>query len=70
MLSIAEIDQLLEKGDSISESIRIQSLTRNKLGIEKDTLIKNRGEPDRVYQLIYQAQYDGTALNQSNEKLN
>lgn len=68
VLSIAEIDQLLKKGDSISESIRIQSLTRNKLGIEKDTLIKNRGEPDRVYQLSIKLNTTVQLLNQSTQK--
>src|SRR5690606_8241889 len=67
-LSIAEIDQLLNKGDSISESIRIQSLTRNKLGIEKDEIIKNRGEPDRVYQLSIKLNTTVQLLNQSTQK--
>ena len=43
VLFIAEIYQLLEKSDSISNTIRIQSLRRNNLGIEKDALIKKRG---------------------------
>ena len=68
VLSIAEIDQLLSKGDSISESIRIQSLTRNKLGIEKDGLIKNRGEPDRVYQLSVKLNTTVQLLNHSTRK--
>ncbi|MFX3675373.1 MAG: MobQ family relaxase [Paenisporosarcina sp.] len=68
VLSIAEIDQLLSKGDSISESIRIQSLTRNKLGIEKDALIKNRGEPDCVYQLSLKLNTTVQLLNLSIRK--
>ena len=68
VLSIAEINQLLSKGDSVSESIRIQSLTRNKLGIEKDALIKNRGEPDRVYQLSVKLNTTVQLLNQSTRK--
>ena len=68
VLSIAEIDQLLSKGDSVSESIRIHSLTRNKLGIEKDALIKNRGEPDRVYQLSIKLNTTVQLLNQSTRK--
>lgn len=68
VLSIAEIDQLLVKGDSVSESIRIHSLTRNKLGIEKDALIKNRGEPARVYQLSIKLNTTVQLLNQSTRK--
>ncbi|MFJ7828527.1 MobQ family relaxase [Psychrobacillus sp. NPDC096623] len=68
VLSLAEIDQLLSKCDSISESIRIQSLTRNKLGIEKDALIKNRGEPDQVYQLSIKLNTMVQLLNQSTRK--
>ena len=68
VLSIAEIDQLLSKGDSISESIRIQSLTRNKLGIEKDSLINKRGKPDLVYQLSLKLNTMVQLVNQSIQK--
>ncbi|MEK3981576.1 MobQ family relaxase [Psychrobacillus sp. FSL K6-2836] len=67
-LAIAEIDQLLSKGDSISETIRIQSLTRNKLGIEKDALKNKRGEPDRVYQLSVKLNTMVQILDQSIRK--
>lgn len=67
-LALAEIDQLLSKVDSISESIRIQSLTRNKLGLEKDALINKRGEPDRVYQLSVKLNTMVQLLNQSIRK--
>ena len=51
VLTVAEIEQLVEKSDALSNTIRIQSLTRNKWGKEKDALIKNREEPEKVYQL-------------------
>lgn len=68
VLSLAEIDQLLSKCDSVSKSIRIQSISRNKLGIEKDALIKNRGEPDQVYQLSVKLNTMVQLLNQSTRK--
>lgn len=67
-LSIAEIDQLLSKCESISESIRIQSLTRNKLGKEKDALIKNGGESDLVYHLSVKLNTMVQLLNQTTRK--
>lgn len=68
VLTIAEIDQLTQKSDTLSNTIRIQSLTRNKLGKEKDELIKNRGEPETVYQLSIQLNAMQQLLTQSNQK--
>jgi len=68
ILGIAEIDQLVEKSDSLSNTIRIQSLTRNKWGKEKDALIKNRGEPETVYQLSIKLNTMQQLLTQSSRK--
>ncbi|PZX01274.1 MobA/MobL family protein [Psychrobacillus insolitus] len=68
VLSIAEIYKLLEKSDSISNTIRIQSLTRNKLGIEKDALIKNRRELDKIYHLSIKLNTMQQLLVQSSRK--
>jgi hypothetical protein len=68
VLAIAEIEQLIEKSDSISNTVRIQSLTRNKLGKEKDALIKMRGEPEQVYQLSIKVNTMQQLLTQSSRK--
>lgn len=68
VLAIAEIEQLIEKSDSISNTVRIQSLTRNKLGKEKDALIKMRGEPEQVYQLSIKVNTMQQLLTQSIRK--
>ncbi len=68
VLAIAEIEQLIEKSDSISNTVRIQSLTRNKLGKEKDALIQMRGEPEQVYQLSIKVNTMQQLLTQSSRK--
>ncbi|MDX1805397.1 MAG: MobQ family relaxase [Paenisporosarcina sp.] len=68
VLAIAEIEQLIEKSDSISNTVRIQSLTRNKLGKEKDALINMRGEPEQVYQLSIKVNTMQQLLTQSIRK--
>ncbi|MFC6038965.1 MobQ family relaxase [Paenisporosarcina macmurdoensis] len=68
VLAIAEIEQLIEKSDSISNTVRIQSLTRNKLGKEKDALINMRGEPEQVYQLSIKVNTMQQLLTQSSRK--
>lgn len=68
VLAIAEIEQLIEKSDSISNTVRIQSLTRNKLGQEKDALINMRGEPEQVYKLSIKVNTMQQLLTQSSRK--
>ena len=68
VLSTAEIYQVIEKSDTLSNTIRIQSLTRNKLGKEKDALIKMRGEPEKVYQLSIKVNTMQQLLTQSSRK--
>ncbi|PUB12213.1 MobQ family relaxase [Paenisporosarcina sp. OV554] len=68
VLAIAEIEQLVVKSDTLSNTIRIQSLTRNKLGKEKDALIKMRGEPEKVYQLSIKVNTMQQLLTQSSRK--
>ncbi|MBU0904826.1 MAG: MobA/MobL family protein [Firmicutes bacterium] len=68
VLAIAEIEQLVEKSDTVSKTVRIQSLTRNKLGKEKDALLKMRGEPDKVYSLSIKLNTMQQLLIQSSRK--
>lgn len=68
VLTDAEIEQLIEKSDALSNTIRIQSLTRNKWGKEKDELIKNRREPEKVYQLSIKLNTMQQLLTQSSRK--
>jgi len=51
ILSIAEIEQLVDKSDTLSKTIRIQSFTRNKMGQEKEVLVKHKGEPELIFNL-------------------
>lgn len=49
-LQLQELTNVCEKAEKVSEQIRIQALIRNKLGTEKEQLVRDRSNLNAIYQ--------------------
>ncbi len=49
-LQLQELKKACEQGEKASEQIRIQALIRNKLGSEKEQLVRDGTDPDAIYE--------------------
>lgn len=67
-LQLQEITKTLEQADKVSEQIRIQSHIRNKLGAEKDTLLKTRNAHEAIYRTSIKLNTAQTLISRYSEK--